>query len=419
MRNDPPADSCDEADALAPVVRTRAGVIAAKKTNAMLSLGKLAPGQQEYYLATVAAGAEEYYTGAKEAPGEWTGRSAARLGLVGEVDAETSHQVLEQRNPGTGARLTARRAAPMVPGFDATFCAPKSVSLLFALGEPEASNEVRNADDAAVAAAMRVFETEAACARRGRGGRERASRQKVSWRAAFRHRTSRAADPHLHTHVSIANLVYCEHDQRWSALDARGAVRMGQDGRLSVRGAAARRADAPPRRGLDAGAQRDCRHRRLLRGGAAGVLDPAPRDRDAPRRTRRDQSPAPRRSPPTPPEGQGRRDARGEPAGRLARACARALGSISRRLTSMLERCVVAESFRVREARRPSGCFDQLAAPTGLTARSASFGRREVLQAISAASPNGGDIDEILDLADAFLDSRACRRARPGRVADQ
>ena len=45
----------------------------------MLSLGKLAPGQQQYHLDTVAAGAEEYYTGAKEAPGEWMGAAARRL----------------------------------------------------------------------------------------------------------------------------------------------------------------------------------------------------------------------------------------------------------------------------------------------------------------------------------------------------
>ena len=128
----------------------------------MLSLGKLAPGQQRYYLATVAAGAEEYYTGAKEAPGEWTGRSASRLGLVGEVDAETLHHVLESRDPWTGERLTHAQGAPKVPGFDATLSAPKSVSLLFALGDPEASNEVRNAHDAAVAAAIGVFEARAA-----------------------------------------------------------------------------------------------------------------------------------------------------------------------------------------------------------------------------------------------------------------
>jgi len=39
-------------------------------------------------LDTVARGAEEYYTGAKEAPGEWHGAASVRLGLSGEVDAE-------------------------------------------------------------------------------------------------------------------------------------------------------------------------------------------------------------------------------------------------------------------------------------------------------------------------------------------
>lgn len=128
----------------------------------MLSLGKLAPGQQQYYLETVARGAEEYYTGAKEAPGEWTGLSAARLGLAGEVDADALRFVLESRDPMSGERLTRAQGALKIPGFDATFCAPKSVSLVFALADPEASNEARNAHDAAVAAALRVLEVEAA-----------------------------------------------------------------------------------------------------------------------------------------------------------------------------------------------------------------------------------------------------------------
>ena len=53
----------------------------------MLSLGKLAPGQQQYYLDTVARGVEEYYTGAKEAPGQWVGLAAERLGLL-EVETK-------------------------------------------------------------------------------------------------------------------------------------------------------------------------------------------------------------------------------------------------------------------------------------------------------------------------------------------
>jgi hypothetical protein len=48
----------------------------------VLSLGKLVPGQQQYYLDTVARGLEEYYTGAKEAPGVWVGSGSAPAGTV-------------------------------------------------------------------------------------------------------------------------------------------------------------------------------------------------------------------------------------------------------------------------------------------------------------------------------------------------
>jgi len=43
--------------------------------------------------------------------------------------------------------------------------------------------------------------------------------------AAFRHRTSRAAEPQLHTHVVVANLVHSPADGRWTALDARPLYR--------------------------------------------------------------------------------------------------------------------------------------------------------------------------------------------------
>src|SRR5690606_5262145 len=51
----------------------------------VLSIGKLAPGRADYYLDTVARGAEEYYVGSGEAPGRWLGRGAERLGLTGDV----------------------------------------------------------------------------------------------------------------------------------------------------------------------------------------------------------------------------------------------------------------------------------------------------------------------------------------------
>jgi len=88
----------------------------------VLSLGKLAPGQQQYYVDTVARGAEEYYTGDKEAPGQWIGAAAPRLGLDGEVDAEALAHLLAHVDPTGAYRLTAARSVPTIAGFDVTFC---------------------------------------------------------------------------------------------------------------------------------------------------------------------------------------------------------------------------------------------------------------------------------------------------------
>ena len=136
-------------------------------------------------------------------------------------------RVLGHVDPSGTYRLTGSRSVPVVAGFDATFCAPKSVSLLFALGDPEVSNEVRNAHDAAVAASLEVLEDVACRVRRGprRAGGPDGDGFVA---AAFRHRTSRAGDPHLHTHVVIANLAHSPSDDRWTALDARPVYCMGR-----------------------------------------------------------------------------------------------------------------------------------------------------------------------------------------------
>jgi conjugative relaxase-like TrwC/TraI family protein len=186
----------------------------------VLSIGRLAPGQHEYYLDTVARGTEEYYTAGGEAPGRWTGRAARRLGLAGEVTAENLGAVLSGRAPDGGWRLVAAQGRSRTPGFDCTFSAPKSVSLLWALGRPEVARQVREAHDAAVDAALAVLEDEASRARRGRGGLVQVDAEGFV-AAAFRHRTSRVGDPQLHTHVLVANLAYVAGEDRWTALDAR------------------------------------------------------------------------------------------------------------------------------------------------------------------------------------------------------
>jgi conjugative relaxase-like TrwC/TraI family protein len=98
----------------------------------VLSIGKMVAGSQEYYIRTVATGREEYYTGSGESPGYWVGEGARRLGLDGEVAADDLRLVLSGVSPD-GEVLTAGRVAEAkrVIGFDLTWSAPKSVSLLY------------------------------------------------------------------------------------------------------------------------------------------------------------------------------------------------------------------------------------------------------------------------------------------------
>lgn len=181
-----------------------------------MSIGKLAAGQQEYYLSAVAKGVEDYYTGHGEEPGRWLGGSAERLGLSGTVEANDLRAVLSGVDPRDE---TALLRCVRVPGFDATFSAPKSVSLLYALGDGTVPRRVVAAHEAAVDAAVGYLERNAALVRRGHGGLEQIGSSGFV-AAAFRHRTSRAGDPQLHTHVLIANAARGV-DGRWSALDGR------------------------------------------------------------------------------------------------------------------------------------------------------------------------------------------------------
>lgn len=104
-------------------------------------------------------------------------------------------------------------------GLDLTFSAPKSVSVLFGIGGPGLHERVRAAHDIAVLQAVGYLERNAAAVRRGHGG-VIVEQAPAFVAAAFRHRTSRAGDPQLHTHVLVAN-VGRGLDGRWSALDGR------------------------------------------------------------------------------------------------------------------------------------------------------------------------------------------------------
>ncbi|MGH9089325.1 MAG: MobF family relaxase, partial [Acidimicrobiales bacterium] len=152
-------------------------------------------------------------------PGRWSGRGAAGLGLTGVVGPEDLVAVLEGRHPGTGRPLARQHGT--VAGYDLTFAAPKSVSVLFALGSPAVAGAVRDAHDDAAAAALGYVAGHSLAARRGSGEERRLVPVDGPVAATFAHGVSRALDPHLHTHAVVANLAHGI-DGRWTAVDGRG-----------------------------------------------------------------------------------------------------------------------------------------------------------------------------------------------------
>jgi conjugative relaxase-like TrwC/TraI family protein len=121
-----------------------------------------------------------------------------------------------------GGQVDIRRA-----GLDVTASAPKSVSVLYALGDPDVAAAARAAHEVAVGEVVAYLQRHAATAARGhQGDGKRADRIGTSGliAAAFDHRSSRAGDPQLHTHLVIPNLVQGV-DGRWSAMDTAAVYR--------------------------------------------------------------------------------------------------------------------------------------------------------------------------------------------------
>ncbi|MEP7056085.1 MAG: MobF family relaxase, partial [Actinomycetota bacterium] len=366
----------------------------------VLSIGKLAVGQENYYLHTVARGVEDYYLGSGEAPGYWLGAGAVDLELSGRVDAEQLRAILGAAAPHSGDLLpvTSRRRNRL-PGFDLTFSAPKSVSLLFALGGDDLAATVRAAHDSAVAQALDYLERHAGEVRRGTNGVYRqAGGGFVS--AGFRHRTSRAGDPHLHTHVLTANLIKGE-DGRWSALDGRALYREAKTAGTLYRAAlrhelrdlglawAMRGNGLAEIHGVPTAVLREFSRRRIeiehaLE--ARGVSSPrAAQVATLATRNAKDYGVSP------------------ESLAFGWHQRADALGFTGRNLRSLLARARPPRPTARQRQAAADATSNRLLSPAGLTAHRSTFGRREALQAWCAELPAGAPVTSVEHLADGLL----------------
>ncbi len=161
-----------------------------------------------------------YYLQSGEPRGVWLGDGAPMLGLAGEVVDDDFLALMAGTDPQDPDRHLGRRYDDKsVRGYDVTASAPKSVSILFALGDDEIRREVLDAHDAAVTALAGWIERHAHTRYRISGEVAVVDAEGIV-AAMFRQHTSRALDPQLHTHLVIANRVKSP-DGRWLALDAR------------------------------------------------------------------------------------------------------------------------------------------------------------------------------------------------------
>jgi conjugative relaxase-like TrwC/TraI family protein len=189
----------------------------------VLRVATVADRTGRYYLADLASELEvaaiDPAGGRRPRPGRWVGTGASGLGLEGSVEARSLEALLSGHHPTEGHRLRMRETP--VRAYDLTFAAPKSVSAVFALGSPPAALAVRAAHEDAVDAAMDYVAARAAGVRRTAADSRGPSAVDGLVAASFTHGVSRALDPHLHSHVVVANLARGD-DGRWRAVDGRG-----------------------------------------------------------------------------------------------------------------------------------------------------------------------------------------------------
>jgi conjugative relaxase-like TrwC/TraI family protein len=135
--------------------------------------------------------------------------------------------LIEQGREPTTAELrearktAARKASHPVAGYDLVFAPVKSASMLWALHDSrEVRSQVKWAHDAAVAEALKYLEEHAAFTRVGAGGPAQVNTRGLV-AVAFDHFDNRNGEPHLHTHVAVANRVQAAGDGKWRTIDGR------------------------------------------------------------------------------------------------------------------------------------------------------------------------------------------------------
>jgi conjugative relaxase-like TrwC/TraI family protein len=180
---------------------------------------------QTYHAKEFTAKEQSYWSQKQTVEGEWQGKLAEQFGLVGGVGPQEFARLSQGQHPSTSEQLVQHRAVHQYKnehgkavtsmehraGWDATFSAPKSVSLTALVG---GDDRVREAHREAVTVALRELEhyTQARI-----GSNHPAETTSKFVAAKFEHDTARPVDgyaaPQLHTHAVVFNITERENGQ--------------------------------------------------------------------------------------------------------------------------------------------------------------------------------------------------------------
>jgi conjugative relaxase-like TrwC/TraI family protein len=150
-------------------------------------------------------GAEDYYTESGCTVGRWLGSGAAELHLAGDVNEQAFDRLAAGFHPEMDTALVQRAGEYHRPGWDLTFSAPKSVSVVWGIAEGKQREAIERAHVQAVERTLAFAEQQQLfVARRGHNGIQRESARPII--ATYLHGTSREADPQLHTHAFVLNV---------------------------------------------------------------------------------------------------------------------------------------------------------------------------------------------------------------------
>lgn len=165
---------------------------------------------------------EDNYYASGSLESRWMGEGAEKLGLKGEVASADMDAVRQGKLPdGSDLSRMVNGVNKHRSGYDLTFSAPKSVSVMALVGEDRRFIEAHNR---AVAVVMQEVE-KLVSARITEEGKTETVLTGNMVAALYNHDTSRDLDPQLHTHALVFNATFA--DEKWRSLASDTRMKTG------------------------------------------------------------------------------------------------------------------------------------------------------------------------------------------------